>query len=101
MAPTNGAKGVSRATNVVATFSEAMDSTTLSKTNVKLYKVTSKSTTEITNVRSLLAPTGRGPRSTLTVLRHRAGEEHHLQALVSTGARDLAAIPWTRTRGQG
>src|SRR5215212_1117799 len=91
VAPTNGATGVSRATNVVATFSEAMDSTTLSKTNVKLYKVTSKGTTEITNV--TVAPSADGTSATLnpygtssTVLE----KNTTYQALVSTGARDLA-----------
>jgi Tol biopolymer transport system component len=91
VAPTNGAKGVSRATNVVATFSEAMDSTTLSKTNVKLYKVTSKGTTEITNVTA--APSADGTSATLnpygnttTVLE----KNTTYQALVSTGATDLA-----------
>jgi len=91
VAPTNGATGVSRATNVVATFSEAMDSTTLSKTNVKLYKVTSKGTTEITNV--TVTPSADGKKATLnpygtssTVLE----KNTTYQALVSTGARDLA-----------
>ena len=91
VAPTNGATGVSRATNVVTTFSEAMNSTTLSKTNVKLYKVTSKGTSEITNV--TVAPSADGTSATLnpygtssTVLE----KNTTYQALVSTGARDLA-----------
>jgi Big-like domain-containing protein/WD40 repeat protein len=91
VAPTNGATSISRATNVVATFSEAMDPTTLSKTNIKLYKVTSRGTTEITNL--TVTPSADGTRATLnpygnstTVLE----KNTTYQALVSTGARDLA-----------
>ncbi len=89
--PRPGATGVSRATNVVATFAEAMNPATLNKTNFKLYKVTSKGTTEITNVE--VTPSADGTRATLnpygnstTVLE----KNTTYQALVSTGATDLA-----------
>jgi len=88
--PRLGATGVSRATNVVATFSEAMGPATLSKTTFKLYKVTSKGTTGITNV--TVTPSADGTRATLnpygnstTVLERNTT----YQALVSTGATDL------------
>jgi hypothetical protein len=91
VAPTNGATGVSRATDVVATFSEQMDKSTLSAANFKLYKVTTKGTTEITNV--TVTPSADGLKATLnpygtstTLLE----KNITYQAVVTTGAKDLA-----------
>jgi hypothetical protein len=51
--------GVSRATNMVATFAEAMDPATLSNSTFKLYK----GTTQITNV--TVTPSADGTSRTL------------------------------------
>jgi hypothetical protein len=87
VAPTNGAKGVSRATNVVATFAEVMDPATLNKTTFKLYK----GTTEITNV--TVTPSADGTRATLNPYGNSATvleKNTTYKAVVSTGAKDRA-----------
>jgi probable HAF family extracellular repeat protein len=92
VAPASGATGISRATDVVATFSEQMDKSTLSAGNFKLYKVTTKGTTEITNV--TVTPSADGLKATLnpygtspTLLE----KNITYQAVVTTGTKDLAA----------
>jgi predicted outer membrane repeat protein len=83
--------GIGRGTNVVATFSEAMDAATINKTTFRLFKVTSTGTTQVTNV--TVTPSSDGLKATLnpfgtsTTLLARNTK---YRAVVTTGARDVA-----------
>ena len=83
VAPANGTTGVSRAADVVATFSEKMDPATLSKATFKLYK----GKAEITNV--TVTPSADRIKATLKP-NALLGKTTTYQAVVTTGAKDLA-----------
>ncbi len=92
---TPGGTGVKQATNRTATFSEAMEKTTINRSTFKLFKCPSTTstscTTQITNV--TVSPSTDGLRATLnpygtssTLLSSRT----KYKAVVTTGAKDLA-----------
>jgi hypothetical protein len=90
--PAATATDVSRGTNVVATFSEQMQKSTLNKANFKLYKVTATGPIQITNV--TVTPNLAGTKATLnpygsstTLL----AKNTRYKAVVTTGVKDLAA----------
>jgi hypothetical protein len=75
----------------MATFSEAMDPSTLTTANFKLYKVTSKGATEITDVK--VTPSADGTSATLDPYGSSATaleKNTTYQAVVSSGAKDVA-----------
>jgi hypothetical protein len=89
--PAADATAVSRGTNVVAYFSEQMDTSTLTKETFKLYKMTSTGPVEITNV--TVSPSLDGTKVTLNPF----GRSEKLlargttyRAKVTTYAKDLA-----------
>jgi probable HAF family extracellular repeat protein len=89
--PTNGATRVSRTTDVVATFSEQMDKTTLTSATFKLYKVTTKGTAQITDV--TVTPSADGLTAKLNPYGNKAtllDKSSTYQAVVTTSATDLA-----------
>ena len=91
--PAAEAKDTSRATNVVATFSEKMQQSTLTNpANFKLYKVTAAGPVQITNV--TVTPNLAGTQATLnpygsstTLL----AKNTRYKAVLTTGVEDLAA----------
>ena len=88
--PMNSATGVQRNTNVVATFSEPMDASTLTKSTFKLFKVTSSGTTQVANVTVTLSADGLkatlNPFGTATT---QLAKNTRYKATVTTGAKDL------------
>jgi probable HAF family extracellular repeat protein len=103
--PQSGATGVGRGTNLTATFSEKMETSTVNTTTFKLYKVNSDGTqTQITDVvvslssdalKATLNPFG----SKTTLLANRT----KYKGVITTGTKDLAGNPlaqqksWTFT----
>jgi hypothetical protein len=91
--PAADAKDVSRGTNVVATFSEQMQKSTLTNlANFKLYKVTATGPIQITNV--TVTPNLAGTKATLnpygsstTLL----AKNTRYKAVLTVGVKDLAA----------
>ena len=89
--PANNATGVKRNTNLTATFSERMDTSTLTNSTFQLFKVnTDGSTTQITNV--TVTPSTDGLKATLnpfgtstTLL----AKSTKYKAVVTTGAKDV------------
>ena len=83
--------GIGRGANVVATFSEAMDAATITKSTSKLFKVTSSGTTQVTNVTVTLSSDGLkatlNPYGTSSTLLARNTK---YKVVVTTGAKDLA-----------
>jgi hypothetical protein len=83
--------GIGRGTNVVATFSEEMDPTSITKSTFKLFKVTSSGTTQVTNTTVTLSSDGLkatlNPFGTSTTLLTRNTK---YKAVVTTRAEDLA-----------
>jgi hypothetical protein len=82
--------GIGRGTNVVATFSERMGPASVTNSTLKLFKVTSSGTTQVTNV--TVTPSSDGLKATLNPF----GASTTLLAartrymVVTTGAKDLA-----------
>jgi hypothetical protein len=90
--PAANATGVKRNTNLTATFSEKMDSLSLTNSTVQLFKVnTDGSTTQITNVTVTRSTDGLkatlNPFGTSTTLLARSTK---YKAVVTTGAKDVA-----------
>ena len=90
--PAATAKDVSRGTNVVATFSEQMQKSTLTRANFKLYKVTSTGPIQITDV--TVTPNLAGTKATVnpygsstTLL----AKNTRYKAVLTMGVKDLAA----------
>jgi hypothetical protein len=90
-AATPTGSGIGRGTNVVATFSEKMSPTSITKSTFKLYKLTSSGTTQVTNVTLTLSSDGLkatlNPYGTSTTL---LAKNTKYKAVVTTGAKDLA-----------
>jgi hypothetical protein len=89
--PSAGATGVARKTNVVATFSEQVDKSTITKSSFKLYKVSATGTTQITNV--TVTPNQDGTKATLNPYGTSAtllAKNTRYKAVLTTGVRDLA-----------
>jgi len=89
--PAAGATGVSRGTNVVGTFSEKMDKSTLAKTTFKLYKVTATGPSQITSV--TVTPNLEGTKAKLNPYGSsttRLAKNTKYKAVVTTGVKDLA-----------
>ncbi len=92
--PTEGATGIARKTNVVATFSERMDKNTLTKTTFELYKLLKNpdgttTTRQITNV--TVRPSSDGLEATLNPYGASEGalaENTRYEAVVNEGALD-------------
>jgi hypothetical protein len=92
VSPTNLAKGVSPATNLTATFSEAIKADTIAKSTFKLFKVNPDgTTTQVTDV--TVKPSFDGLKATLnpygkseTLL----ARNTRYKAMITTGAKDLA-----------
>jgi len=90
--PAATATDVSRGTNVVATFSEKMQKSTLNKANFKLYKVTATGPVQITNV--TVTPNSTGTKATLNPYGSSAtllAKNTRYKAVLTTGVKDLAA----------
>jgi hypothetical protein len=83
--------GIGRGTNIAATFSEKMNPTSISKSTLKLYRVTSSGTTQVTNVTVTLSSDGLkatlNPFGTSTT---RLAANTQFRVVVTTGAKDLA-----------
>jgi hypothetical protein len=91
--PRAGATGVSRSTNLTATFSEKMDPASINKSTFKLFKVnTDGSTTQITNVS--VRPSTDGLKATLnpfgTSTTTHLAKGTKYKGVITTGARDVA-----------
>jgi hypothetical protein len=86
--PTDAKRGVKRTTDLIATFSERMNSASLNKSTFKLYKVNRNgSTTQITAV--TVSSSIDGLKATLNPDSTLAANTKY-KAVVSTGARDVA-----------
>jgi hypothetical protein len=90
--PAATATDVSRGINVVATFSEKMQQSTLTRANFKLYKVSATGPIQITNV--TVTPNLAGTKATLNPYGSsatRLAKNTRYKAVVVTGVKDLAA----------
>jgi hypothetical protein len=98
--PQSGATGVGRGTNLTATFSEKMETSTVNTTTFKLYKVNSDGTqTQITDVVVSLSSDGLkatlnpfGSKTTLLANRTK------YKGVITTGTKDLAGNPLAQQR---
>jgi Tol biopolymer transport system component/streptogramin lyase len=89
--PKGGAAGVALDTKVIATFSEQMDKTTLSKANFKLFEVTANGPIQVTDV--TITPSLDGKKITLDpygAASRSLDQNTEYKAEVTTGTRDLA-----------
>jgi N-acetylglucosamine-6-sulfatase len=91
--PTAGATGVAPSTNLTATFSEKMDSLSITKSTFKLFKVNADgSTTQITNVSVSKSTDGLkatlNPFGSSTTTHLARGTKY--KGVITTGARDVA-----------
>ncbi|HYP21705.1 MAG TPA: Ig-like domain-containing protein [Chloroflexia bacterium] len=90
--PAPTATDVSRGTNVVATFSENMQKSTLTKANFKLYKVSATGPIQITNV--TVTPSLAGTKATLNPYGFsttRLANNTRYKAVLTNRVEDLAA----------
>jgi hypothetical protein len=91
VSPANQASRIPRWTNVVATFSEEMNRATLTRANVKLYKMTASGPTQVTNATVKPNLDGRkvtlNPYGTSTTMLAR---QTRYKAIVTTGVGDLS-----------
>jgi hypothetical protein len=94
--PKAGATGVAPSSNLTATFSEKMMSSSVTTSTFKLFKInTGGSTTQITNVTVSLSPDGLkatlNPFGTSTTTHLARGTKY--KGVITTGARDVAGNP--------
>jgi N-acetylglucosamine-6-sulfatase len=92
--PSVNVTGVAPVVNITATFSEKMDPVSITKSTFKLYKVTSRGTTQITNV--TVKPSSDGLKATLDPYGMSAtllAKNTKYKAVVTTGVKDVAGNP--------